>query len=191
MIKVSVLMPVYNTPKEFIEYAIKSVINQSLKEWELIAVTSDYASTLLIEKWCKQDPRIKLIEEQKRGVSNAINTGFSCAKGEYIARLDSDDIFHPEKLSLEVKFFDFNRQVDFSLTGAWIINENGTTISSSILKPVEIKELKKNTLKLFMNYKLTHIVTPTLFARRKVYENEKFDPCLQVGEDWDFLIRIF
>lgn len=92
MIKVSIIIPVYNV-EIYIEKCINSLINQTLKEIEFIFVndgTKDN-SVSIIKKYQKEDKRIKLIEKENGGQASARNLGLKYAKGEYIAFVDSDD----------------------------------------------------------------------------------------------------
>lgn len=92
MIKLSIIIPVYNVEK-YIDKCINSLINQTMKELEFIFVndgTPD-SSVSIIKKYQKQDKRIKLLEKVNGGQASARNLGLKHAKGEYIAFLDSDD----------------------------------------------------------------------------------------------------
>ena len=92
MIKVSVIIPVYNV-EIYIEKCINSLINQTLKEIEFIFVNdgSPDNSVSIIKKYQKKDKRIKLLEKENGGQASARNLGMKHAKGEYIAFVDSDD----------------------------------------------------------------------------------------------------
>lgn len=92
MIKVSVIIPVYNVEK-YIEKCIKSLINQTIKELEFIFVNDGTPdnSVQIIKKYQKKDNRIKLLEKVNGGQATARNLGLKHAKGEYIAFVDSDD----------------------------------------------------------------------------------------------------
>ena len=90
-VKVSVIIPVYNVEK-YIEQCIKSVVNQTLKEIEIIIVNDGTKDNSIkkIEKYLS-DPRIVLINKENGGLSSARNAGMKVAKGEYISFIDSDD----------------------------------------------------------------------------------------------------
>ena len=90
-VKVSVIIPVYNVEK-YIEQCIKSVVNQTLKEIEIIIVNDGTKDNSIkkIEKYLS-DPRIVLINKENGGLSSARNAGMKIAKGEYISFIDSDD----------------------------------------------------------------------------------------------------
>lgn len=98
-IKVSVIIPAYNI-ENYIEKSIKSVIEQTLKEIEIIVVNdgSQDGTLKIIENLMKEDKRIILVNKENKGLSAARNTGLMCAKGEYIAHLDGDDWIEKEYL---------------------------------------------------------------------------------------------
>lgn len=92
MTKVSIIVPVYNVEK-YVKKCIKSLMNQTLKEIEIIVVDdgSTDNSISIIEKVAKDDERIKIFHKENGGLSDARNYGLKKAKGKYIAFLDSDD----------------------------------------------------------------------------------------------------
>lgn len=92
MIKVSIIIPVYNTEK-YLDKCINSLINQTIKELEFIFVNdgSPDNSVNIIKKYQAKDKRIKLLNKENGGQASARNLGLQKAKGEYIAFLDSDD----------------------------------------------------------------------------------------------------
>ena len=103
---VSIVTPVYNSEK-FIEETIKSVQDQTYKNWEWILVNdcSVDKSAEIIEQYIKNDSRIKLINlKENSGAAIARNTGIEQSKGKYIAFLDSDDLWVKEKLEKQIKF---------------------------------------------------------------------------------------
>ena len=102
---VSVVIPNYNGER-FVEKTLKSVLDQTYQYFEIIVVddASTDASPSIIQGFADRDPRIRLIRLKKNGgVSNARNTGIREARGEYIALLDNDDLWTPDKLERQVK----------------------------------------------------------------------------------------
>lgn len=105
---VSVIMPMYNSEK-YIEESIQSVINQTYFLWELIIIDdgSKDQSVNIVEKYAKADKRVKLVKSKKNlGVAKARNQGIKLAQGRYIAFLDSDDIWLPDKLEHQINFME-------------------------------------------------------------------------------------
>jgi glycosyltransferase involved in cell wall biosynthesis len=115
MVKVSILMAAHNEEK-YISEAIKSVINQTFLDWELIIINdrSQDNTSKIVEEYTKKDKRIKLINLKKnRGwKSGALNKGLKIAKGKYICILDGDDIYLKDKLDFQVKFMNKNKNID-------------------------------------------------------------------------------
>ena len=109
IIKVSIIIPCHNS-QETIGYTLQSVINQSLHDWELIVVDdgSSDESARIIKKYQEKDLRIKYLKIEKPSGSPALprNIGIKNARGKYIAFLDSDDIWLPDKLQQEVEFME-------------------------------------------------------------------------------------
>ena len=96
--KISIVVPLYNTPLNFLEELLDSVVNQTYRNWELCCVDAgqDTAVGQHVQARAKADPRIryqKLTENE--GIAGNTNHGFEMATGEYIALLDHDDILHP------------------------------------------------------------------------------------------------
>ncbi|MGY0153068.1 glycosyltransferase family 2 protein [Edwardsiella tarda] len=115
MALVSIVMPMYNSAP-YLSMAISSVIQQTYKKWELILVDdcSNDESVSIANEFCKRDDRIKLITLNKNmGAANARNKGVDVARGRFISFLDSDDIWLPMKLNIQV---DFMLKHDFSFT---------------------------------------------------------------------------
>ena len=90
---VSVIIPVYNT-EEYLEEAMGSVVDQTLKNIEIICIDdgSTDNSSAILDRWAKSDERITVISQENKGLSAARNAGFDIARGEYVYYMDSDDI---------------------------------------------------------------------------------------------------
>ncbi len=126
--KVSVVMPVYNVEK-FVAQAIRSVLAQSHQDFELIIV--DDCSPDGSMDICRRflDPRIRLLSHRRnRGLAGARNTGVRHARGDLVAFLDSDDLWHPDKLRQHVDHLRDNPQVGLSFSRSEFINEAGVSL---------------------------------------------------------------
>ena len=100
---ISIVTPVYNS-ENYIEETIKSVLEQSYTDWEWILVDDGSAdrSAEIIEQY--NDSRIRLIRQKNKGAAAARNRGIEAAKGRYIAFLDADDIWDPNKLTNSLQY---------------------------------------------------------------------------------------
>ena len=121
---VSIITPSYNSEK-FVSKTIVSVLSQTYKNWEMIIVDdcSPDNSSQIIEKYCKNDSRIKLIKlEQNSGPAVARNRAIEEAKGRYIAFLDADDLWLAEKLEQQLAFMQKNNTA-FTYSGYKLVSE--------------------------------------------------------------------
>lgn len=146
---VSIITPVYNS-QEFIDETLDSVLAQTYTNWEMLLIDdcSSDRSVQIVQHRREQDPRFKLIQlAENSGSGVARNEGIKQASGKYIAFLDSDDIWVPEKLSLHVRFMEEHDSV-FSHTSYGYLNEAGETINNTYhvsRNPVGYRDLLKRT----------------------------------------------
>lgn len=123
---VSIVVPVYNAGA-FIEKTIQMVLAQTYTEWELLLVddASSDDGRSRIEAYCQRDERIRLlVKERNEGAAQARNTGIENAKGRYLAFLDADDIWFPEKLERELHFME-KKDAAFAFTAYEFGDEEG------------------------------------------------------------------
>ena len=143
---VSVVMPAYNAAA-FIEEAIDSVVNQTVQNWELIVIDdcSKDDSYQMALNCAEADSRIAVLRnEQNMGVSETRNRGIDRATGKYIAFLDSDDRWHPEKLEKQIAIMESTR-AGISYCAYAIIDEEGNKCRKDYLIPesVSLNDLLK------------------------------------------------
>ena len=178
--RVSIIMPVYNTKEEHLRSAIESVLNQTFKDFELIIV--DDASTNNAVDIIKfyQDERIKLLcLEKNSGQAIAANEAWKISQGEYIARLDSDDIALPSRLKKQVSFLDENS--DIALVGSFIEYFDGS--SRVISYPTESDEIKIAMLRENV------IAQPSVMFRKKDFKAMRYDDEYRNSEDYELWTR--
>lgn len=112
MVKISVVMPVYNTCEKYFRIAIKSILNQTFKDFELIIV-DDYSDEYIrqvVDSY--DDKRIKYYRLSKNsGAAVARNFGIEKSAGKYLAFLDSDDVSYPERLALQYDFLENHKDI--------------------------------------------------------------------------------
>jgi teichuronic acid biosynthesis glycosyltransferase TuaG len=183
--KVSVVIPNYNCA-DFIGQTIESVLGQTYTNWELLIADdqSTDASLEVIKKYVAQDSRIKLLinenrEKNARGAASARNCALKHVSGEYVAFLDSDDLWHPTKLAEQLQFMTLQK-VDFSYTWYDIIDEKNNTLD--IWKPSFDSTTYFEHLRRPVIGTLTVMYRAALFGQRKFqvpiqkyfYEDSKF-----------------
>lgn len=130
MPKVSILCSVYNGDP-FLEECLESVINQSFQDFELIIVDdmSVDATEKILDQYARRDHRIRVLRNQtRRGLTRNLNLALQEAKGEYLARLDADDLMAPERLAQQVAYLDSHPQCSLLGSAAGLIDEKGNPI---------------------------------------------------------------
>ncbi len=143
--KLSIITPLYNS-EIFISETIQSVIAQTYTNWEMIIVDdcSTDNSRKIVEDYCKIEPRIKYIKTESSSGSPALprNIGIEKAQGRFIAFLDSDDLWEPEKLKSQLELFN-DEKVAIVFSNYEKINEKGFSNNRIIIAPllVDYKKL--------------------------------------------------
>lgn len=124
----SVIIPCHNS-QEYIASAIKSVVEQTLQEWELLVVddASEDDTSLIVQDFLKKDERIKYVKLDIPSGSPAMprNEGVKCAKGRYIAFLDSDDVWLPNKLEHQLSMFEKYKDMAICFSNYEKMSESG------------------------------------------------------------------
>jgi teichuronic acid biosynthesis glycosyltransferase TuaG len=130
---VSVIMPCYNMEK-FIAYTIESVQRQTYPHWELLIVddTSTDKTADIVKSHQNQDDRIHFFVKPKHsGIADTRNQCLKMAKGRFLAFLDSDDLWHPEKLEQQLKFMT-ERKIGFSYSSYDCVDEEGKPLEKMV-----------------------------------------------------------
>lgn len=122
--RISIVMPLYNT-EAFVAEAIDSVLAQSFADFELLIVDDGGQDSSLPIAQSYKDPRIRIISQSNRGLAGARNSGIAAARGDYVALLDSDDRWLPDKLLLHIIHLDATPWIDVSYSGSHFIDHEG------------------------------------------------------------------
>ena len=151
MPKISIVTPAYNCEK-YLEEAVNSVLAQSFEDWELLIIDdcSKDATWLRMQTLAKKDDRIRIFQNRHNSGSAATrNNGIRQAKGEWIAFLDSDDLWRPEKLQRQMSVLRKHPDAAFLFTGSAFIEDDGMTIAHVLHVPEKVsrkKLLKQNVI---------------------------------------------
>jgi len=135
--EVSIVMPIYNS-ESYIRESIASVLHQTFKNFELICVDDcSHDDTInIVREFCANDDRVVLLQLcSNSGAAVARNLGIKESKGRYIAFLDSDDLWNPNKLEHQLRFMKEN-SIAFACSAYIRVSENGTEID--VVTPPEI-----------------------------------------------------
>ncbi|MGG4549769.1 glycosyltransferase [Rossellomorea marisflavi] len=179
--KVSIIIPFYNCA--YVDQAIESALNQSYPSIEVIVVND--GSTMHLEKLEPYADRITILHKVNGGTATALNWGMDTACGTYTAWLSSDDLFLPEKISLQVEYMERNR-IDLCFSDYLLITDAGTEWMWSVNESFEeIKGLKD-----VLSYR-NPINGSTMLMKRTIFrEAGFFEPKYRFTHDYDMWMRL-
>jgi glycosyltransferase involved in cell wall biosynthesis len=177
---ISVILPVFDREK-YIFSAIESILNQTYKNFELIIIddaSKDNTISIINEF---TDSRIYLVKNDVNiGVAASTNIGIKKAKGQYIAKMDSDDIALPSKLEKQISFMEANKKV--------IVCGCNIEYFGAEKKIIKYKE---NHEAILANMLITNpFANPTVIIRKNIFNTFKYDESYRYGEDYEFWTRI-
>lgn len=182
MVKVSVIVPTYNRAS-LIARAVDSILAQTFKDFEVIII-DDGSKDNTKEVLKPYEGKIKYIYQNNGGISKARNRGIQESSGTYIAFLDSDDYWAPEKLAVQAKVLDENRNVGIVYARMPIVNEHGDILG---MKPNGVSG--KNFQELLRVW--GDLPTSSVMTRRECFDRVGvFDDDLPPMEDIDMWLRI-
>lgn len=183
---VSIIVPVYNAER-FLEETIKTVQDQTYKNWELLLVNdcSKDNSKKIADKYLSN--KIKWIDMEKNsGAALTRNKGIEKSTGEFLCFLDADDLWDEDKLKKQIEFMR-NNKCEFSFTGYEFADENGKPIGKKVLVPEKInyKQALKNT---------TIWTSTVMLDMTKLTKEDVYMPNVRRGQDtatwWKILKKI-
>ncbi len=181
---IDVIIPVFNR-SHLVERAIDSVLAQSFKHFNLFIVddgsTDDFASVL---KKYSHDSRVIFLRQENKGVSAARNYGISHSNSEWIALLDSDDEWLPQKLEIQMAFSRKNPEYQF-IHSDEIWMRNGVRVNPK-------KKFDKSNHEIFKRSLETCLISPStvLMKRELCIKHGCFDESLVICEDYDLWLKI-
>ncbi len=182
---VSVLMPVHNGEAHVLT-AVESILAQSFTDFEFIIVddgSTDATSTLLAEI---ADARVRVITNARNlGVTRALNVGLKATRGRYIARIDADDVAHPERLARQVAYMDAHPDVVLAGTGYVSVDPSGNVVEF-VNRPMDDAEFRW-TLLLH-----SPVIHPTVMFRGELVRDAglSYDETIPIAQDHELWVRI-
>lgn len=182
---ISVLMSVFNNV-ETLEQAIKSIVEQDYRDWELIII--DDASTdktfSLLKRFQNKDSRIKLFQNDKNiGLSHSLNKAFAASSGKYIARMDADDSCYPSRLGLQKEYLEEHPNIDVVGCNADIVDERGIQITTTNM-PLTPEKIRQSIIR------INPLIHPSVMIKRSFFEAMGgYNGELRKKQDYDLWLR--
>lgn len=183
--KISVLMSVYNADKYLTE-AMDSILAQTYPDFEMIVVNdkSTDKSGDILKAFAQKDPRIVILENaQNLGLTRSLNRGLAIAKGEYVARMDADDISTPDRFQKQVVFLDMHPDYSFVSCIGRYIDENGN--------PEQLRPFPETNEEIYaMMPKVDAVMHPgVMFRRKDIAQIGNYCEDFRVVQDYDLWFR--
>ncbi len=184
--KITVLMSAYNAEKYLAE-ALESIMNQTYQDFELVIVNdgSTDKTEAIIQEYATKDKRIVVINNSvNQGLTKSLNLGLAQARGEYVARLDADDVAWPERLAKQYQFMESHPEL--ALIGSWaeIIDEQGASKGY----------LRGETDEALFRFKMTlvnQLVHSTFFFKTELARAQGgYNEAYQYVQDYEFSSRL-
>jgi hypothetical protein len=182
---VSVVMPVFNGAA-YLSEAVSSILGQTFRDFELLAVegNSTDASPAILADIAAQDARVQVVHQKGRGLIAALNQGVAAARGEFIARMDADDVALPERLTRQVQFLRDHPKVAAVGTAMQAVGPDGRALwlMKYPTDPTGIKRALTTT---------SCLGHPSVTARRAALEAVGgYRPAFRDAEDYDLWLRL-
>jgi glycosyltransferase involved in cell wall biosynthesis len=184
-VQVSVILPTYNRA-HFLHAAVTSVLSQNITGFELIVVDDGSKDNTQAVMGTFSDPRLVLITQKNGGRSQARNRALSQAKGKLIAFLDSDDLYLPGKLALQIEYMNAHPDVGMIYTSAYCIDHAGNPLPENYVASVSGWIYKSIAF-----FRPVTITLPTVMLRRELFDVAgSFDENMHRFEDTDMWRRL-
>lgn len=180
---ISIGIPFYNA-QQHLGYAIESVLSQTYENWELILVDdgSSDNSLAIANMYAEEDSRIRVVSDgRNKKLPYRLNQLIEESTGDFIARMDADDIMHPERLEKQLSFLETNKSYDLVSTGLVSIDKD------NIVKGYRrVEYLYDNFSNIETSYPIVH---PSVMARRSWFERNKYSEKYPRAEDFELWTR--
>lgn len=179
---VSVIMSMRNSASTVAD-AIHSVILQSLTDWEMIVIDDGSTDQSVSIVLAIEDDRIRLVRETpSAGLATRLNQAVVLTRGQFIARMDADDICFPERLARQVAYLQANPQIDLIGGGAVVFSDDMALVGEL---PIALTH-SEITVRPFIGFPLPH---PTWCGRAAWFRSHLYDSSLMKAQDLDLLLR--
>lgn len=181
--QITVLMSVFNG-SDYLPVAVESILNQSFTDFEFLIIDDGSSEPVIDDILSYGDDRIRTIRQENMGLTKSLNTGISLARGEYVARMDADDISLPDRLKNQFKVISRSKRLDLVGTFFEIIDEKGNLVQKKELIIDPVYRLWR--LQFHNNYGHGSMV----FRKSSIIKVGMYDSRLRFAQDFDLWSRI-
>lgn len=183
---ISIIIPTFNS-SNYISQAIKSVLNQSYKNYEIIVV-DDGSTDNTYEELKKYKDKIKYYYKENGGVASARNYGIIRSKGDYVCFLDADDLYKKNKLESQIKFLIENPNIDIVYNDVDAVDENLNYINT--LRSEGIYNNREDFLTMMLVRQVIPGPASIMLRRRCIADGTLYNEVYKNTEDYDFTLEL-
>lgn len=181
--RISVVMAVYKEPIEWIRLAIDSILNQTFQDFEFIIINDNPIredNQFVLNEYMIKDSRIVLVANNENiGLTKSLNKGLGIANGDYIARMDADDIACVDRFKIQVDFLDHNNDIDVC----------GSAVNCFGKVDIERRfPLNNDKMYFFVENCFAH---PTVMGKAKVFKQFKYNEECRFAQDYELWYRMY
>lgn len=178
---VSVIMPVYNGQR-YLSESIESVLRQTYRDFEFIIIDdgSSDSTPQILSAYADLDQRVRIVTQSNCGLAASLNVGISLARGEWIARMDADDVSVPDRLEKQLEWLD---KTQSDVCGGW------TRIIGPRTWRVRRYEQSNDLIKLILCFR-TPFSHPTVIMRSSLVKEIGYNEDVHRGQDYDLWVRL-
>lgn len=185
---VSVLLPLYNEPVAFAKEAIDSILKQTYQNLEIILLLDNPQNKELrelITDYERKDERVRIhINEENKGLPATLNVGIDLSSGDYIARMDGDDISVSTRIEKQLNYLLEHPKMDLIGSDAYIVNEDGQEIGAYRKLQTDFSQ------KMMLRNASINMIHPTWFGKSSLFKQCKYRNFMHC-EDYDFMARAY
>lgn len=189
MPKISVVMSVYNEPKEWLGMAIQSILDQTYADFEFIIVNdnpNNANNRQLLDEFATKDSRISIIaNENNIGLTKSLNKAIRLAQGQFIARMDADDMSLPQRFARQVEYLDTHSNI--LALGSWTgsIDQDGNRLDSIGRYETDFRWVRAQFIQ---NSQISH--PAVMFHRIINGELVQYDESVRYAQDYSLMVNI-
>lgn len=173
----------FRDPGNLLVEAVQSIFCQTIEDWELLLVDDGSTDNSVHMARGVADRRVRLLSDGRAlGLPMRLNQVIELARGDYIARMDADDMMHPRRLEMQVRLLDERPDTDVVGTGTVILDRQREPVGVSGLRAVDSPDPLRSLL-------WGVVLHPSVVARREWYNKNRYDPGYPRAEDRELFIR--
>ncbi len=180
-------MAVFNEHPDYLHSCLQGISRQTYSDWELVLIddgSTDSRTVEVLESWARREPRLRLYRQENKGLTKSLNYGLSLAKAEWVARHDSDDWSHPERLQKQILYIKERPHLGLLGCRPTLVDQKGRKIFVAPL-PLQTSEVAA-----FFKQGNPLCHGSVIFKRELALSIGGYDESFDCTQDYDFFWRL-